>query len=416
MSRKTVRLSSVTTKIGSGSTPRGGKSVYVREGTAFIRSQNVQDNRFVFEGLARISDRAAEQLRGVSVAAEDVLICITGESVARTCLAPAGAMPARVSQHVAILRPDPEVLDARFLLYSLLEPRTKAYLNMLSQAGATRRALTKGNLEDLEILVPPIDTQREIARVLGVLDRLITVNDQLVRHLDAFGSALLRSLARERLTLLSRADEDGWKASTVGDVTVVVETGKRPKGGVRGILDGVPSIGAESISGLASFDFKKVKYVPAEFADSMRTGVLNERNLLVYKDGGKPGDFRPKVGFLGDGFPFASSVINEHVYRVKTADLLSDSFLYFWLSQPEILAEMRKRGTGVAVPGLNSTALKGVPVAIPPTPVREWLYPALDVVVGQALACASESRDLASARDELLPLLLSGRVLPREVR
>ena len=77
--------------------------------------------------------------------------------------------------------------------------------------------------------------------------------------------------------------------------------------------------------------------------------------------------------------------------------------------------EMAMLGTGAAIPGLNSTAFKSLPVAIPPVSVRDRLFPTLDALVAEALGAASDARDLSRARDELLPLLLSGRVSVREV-
>jgi type I restriction enzyme S subunit len=158
------------------------------------------------------------------------------------------------------------------------------------------------------------------------------------------------------------------------------------------------------------FDFSKTKFIPADFAAQMRTGVLESRDVLIYKDGGKPGDFRPHVGMYGDGFPFTRMTINEHVYRVRAASPLTEPYLYFWLSTETSTAAMRRLGTGAAIPGLNSTALKSVPVAIPPTNIQQRLFTALEALVGEALAAASEARRLAKARDELLPLLLSGQV------
>lgn len=167
-----VRLSDVTTKIGSGATPRGGKDVYQEAGVAFIRSQNVYDGRFAFDGLARISDVAADALRGVEVLSGDVLVNITGESVTRTALVPDRALPARVSQHVAIVRPDADVLDSRFLMLALLSASTKAHLNGLSTAGATRRALTKAHLAETAIPLPPVAEQQRVARVVDAIDEL----------------------------------------------------------------------------------------------------------------------------------------------------------------------------------------------------------------------------------------------------
>jgi len=50
---KLTQLKNLTTKIGSGATPRGGNAVYVDEGVALIRSQNVYDHEFHWNGLAR---------------------------------------------------------------------------------------------------------------------------------------------------------------------------------------------------------------------------------------------------------------------------------------------------------------------------------------------------------------------------
>lgn len=69
-----LRLGDVCSKIGSGSTPRGGNSVYRDDGVSLIRSQNILNERFSREGLAFIDDDLAEQLKGVTVAEGDVLL------------------------------------------------------------------------------------------------------------------------------------------------------------------------------------------------------------------------------------------------------------------------------------------------------------------------------------------------------
>ncbi|MBB5494368.1 restriction endonuclease subunit S [Nocardiopsis metallicus] len=194
-------LSKVTTKIGSGATPRGGKAVYQEEGISFIRSQNVYDGAFSFDGLAKISEEAADALRVVTVLPGDVLINITGESVTRTALAPERALPARVSQHVAIVRPDPRVLDSRFLMLALLSDPIKAHLNGLSAAGATRRALTKAHLRGTQIPVPPLAAQRQVARVLDAIHELEDEIADLTRTRDELLPLLMSGKIRVDETL-----------------------------------------------------------------------------------------------------------------------------------------------------------------------------------------------------------------------
>ena len=112
----TIRLGSVCKKIGSGMTPRGGSKVYLDRGPcALIRSQNVHNDGFRRDGLAFIDEQQAADLNNVEVRLHDVLLNITGDSVARCCQVSPGVLPARVNQHVAIIRPDPEVTTLVFV-------------------------------------------------------------------------------------------------------------------------------------------------------------------------------------------------------------------------------------------------------------------------------------------------------------
>ncbi len=113
------RLKDITSKIGSGATPRGGKNSYLSAGISLIRSLNVYDFKFEKDDLAFISEEQAADLSNVIVQHDDILLNITGASVARCCLTDPRYLPARVNQHVAIVRVRPEVADARFVLYCI---------------------------------------------------------------------------------------------------------------------------------------------------------------------------------------------------------------------------------------------------------------------------------------------------------
>ena len=122
-------LGDICTKIGSGATPRGGKNVYLEDGPySLIRSQNIYNSGFRHNGLAFIGEQYAKALSYVEVFLDDVLLNITGDSVARVCQVDPSILPGRVNQHVAILRPDPRRLIPRFLRYWLIAPTTQALL------------------------------------------------------------------------------------------------------------------------------------------------------------------------------------------------------------------------------------------------------------------------------------------------
>src|SRR5947209_8372030 len=117
-----TKLRNITTKIGSGATPRGGKELYKDKGLTLIRSLNVYNFQFDPEGLAFIDDDQAQELSNVEVKHFDILLNITGASVARCCMAPSKFLPARVNQHVAIVRPNQRLVDPHYLLYTINSP------------------------------------------------------------------------------------------------------------------------------------------------------------------------------------------------------------------------------------------------------------------------------------------------------
>lgn len=185
-------MEQLTTKIGSGSTPRGGKEVYLDEGIALIRSQNVYDSLFVWEGLARITDEAAAQLNGVTVQEGDVLLNITGASILRTCVVLPEVLPARVNQHVAIIRAKPGV-PARFLHQHLLLPETKNQLLGLN-AGGSREAVTKAHIESLKLPVPGANLLAAFGALVGPMFKQVESGAREMRGLAAIRDALLPKL------------------------------------------------------------------------------------------------------------------------------------------------------------------------------------------------------------------------------
>ena len=171
------KLGDICTKIGGGATPRGGKDAYCDKGITLVRSQNVLDFSFSDGGLAFINEEQAAKLNNVEVLSGDVLLNITGDSVARACMMDDSFLPARVNQHVAIIRGRNDIVINRYLLYFL--QWQKSHLLQLASGGATRNALTKGMIEQLEIELPSLEQQKKIVDILGSLDDKIALNNKI---------------------------------------------------------------------------------------------------------------------------------------------------------------------------------------------------------------------------------------------
>ncbi|MBK8243276.1 MAG: restriction endonuclease subunit S [Saprospiraceae bacterium] len=188
------KLKNLCEKIGSGSTPNGGKESYFTTGISLIRSTNVFDYNFSFEDLAFISDEQANKLKNVEVKENDILFNITGVSVARCCKVPKNVLPARVNQHVMIIRPNGKLNISFYLLLNLCSTDSKNTLLGISQSGSTREAITKSELEEFLLLVPENELlqkfEKQLSKLFSLKDLKSLENQKLTEMKDLLLSKL----------------------------------------------------------------------------------------------------------------------------------------------------------------------------------------------------------------------------------
>ena len=181
-------LKALTTKIGSGSTPSGGRASYPSFGVPFIRSLNVRMRQFQWDGIAYIDEPTHATMRGTTVKPNDVLLNITGASIGRVACAPPELETANVNQHVAIIRPR-ENVNSQYLMYWLSQPSVQDFINE-EQKGATRQGFTKAQIEAFEV---PLVSLPEQVRTVAYLDGLQAKVDVL-KALQAETAAELAAL------------------------------------------------------------------------------------------------------------------------------------------------------------------------------------------------------------------------------
>ena len=185
-------LKDITTKIGSGSTPKGGNSVYKTSGIPFVRSLNIYSDYIKYDDLAFIDMEQAKKLANVEIQENDVLLNITGASIGRVNIAPQAFVGGRVNQHVAIIRVKAEIAIAKYLHLLLASPEVQKWVHG-ENYGATRQALTKNMIEMLVVQLPSIAEQTEIVRRVEALFALADNIEQQSRA------------AAERVALLTQS-------------------------------------------------------------------------------------------------------------------------------------------------------------------------------------------------------------------
>ncbi|WP_104040153.1 restriction endonuclease subunit S [Vibrio hyugaensis] len=199
-----VRLGEIVTKMGSGSTPRGGQKAYVDDGVIFLRSQNVWNEGVRLDDVAYISDEVHQKMSNTKVLPGDVLLNITGASLGRTTIFSSDFVEANVNQHVTIIRLI-ELEMNKFVHLGLMSPMVQK-LVWGRQVGMAIEGLSKKVLEQFEFPIPPINEQH---RIVAKVDELMTLCDQLEQQTEASIEAhqVLVTTLLDTLTNSDDADE-----------------------------------------------------------------------------------------------------------------------------------------------------------------------------------------------------------------
>ncbi len=388
---KETELIELTVKIGSGATPRGGSNSYKSEGISLIRSQNVLDLQFSTNGLAFIDDIQADALKNVTIELNDVLLNITGDSVARACKVPDNILPARVNQHVAIIRVDEDKLTSDFLLYNLIAQKEE--LLSQSEIGATRRAITKGMIEKFQLNLPPLPEQKAIASVLSSLDDKIDLLHRQNKTLEQMAETLFRQW------FVEEAKED-WEEIPITNLFEVRDgTHDSPK---------KKEIGKKLITSKHLknnyIDFESAYYISDEDYD-----VVNKRSKVDTKD-----ILFSMIGTIGNIYIEESKSID---YAIKNIGLFKTSqnivwcyFTYLWLKSDlgkEFIHESRSGSTQEYI---SLGSLRSIKFNVPSKDIALKFNEKAKNYFSKIKSNQTQFRILEKMRDTLLPKLMRGEV------
>ena len=421
-----MRLGDCCEKIGSGATPKGGKDAYLDSGPVrLIRSQNIYNEGFSPSGLAFINDDQAKKLDSASVLPGDVLLNITGDSVARVCQASVAYLPARVNQHVAIIRPNQKIYDAKYLRYFLASPAQQQLMLGLAAAGATRNALTKGMIEAFQVPCPPLEVQLGIADVLGALDDRITLLRETNATLEAIAQALFKSWFVDfdpvRAKMEGRAPEgmDEATAALFPDALEETELGPVPRGWLQQtfretiqIIGGgtpktsnpdfwggdIPWFSVVDAPGSSDvFVIDTEKHITEAGLQGSSTKLLPVGTTII--------SARGTVGKLA--LTGRVMAMNQSCYglRGKAGDIY---FTYF--SATRLVQQLKQRAHGSVFDTITQDTFAGVHLAYPSPAVIAAFDATVEPLMARIRENLFEAQTLATLRDTLLPRLISGQL------
>jgi type I restriction enzyme S subunit len=411
-------LGDLVTKIGSGATPRGGAESYKEQGISLIRSQNIHDFEFSYNGLAFIDDEQASKLSNVTVEEHDVLINITGDSVARVCMVPSKVLPARVNQHVSIIRADKSKLDQYFLLYYLLNPTFKNFLLRIAGDGATRNALTKSDIEGLNMLFPEdILEQQAIATILTTFDDKI----ELLQAQNQTLEATAQTIFKEWFGKYQVGDElpEGWRVGKLEEVIEFIngygfkskELLNEPE------LNCLKVFKMGDIKKGGGFNPNKTRsYFKRDDAENLSKFILRNGDILMSMT-----DMKDAISLLGHTALMIYDdeyIVNQRVGLIRAENEIGIDypFLYLLTNDEVFIANLRGRANSGVQVNLTTKSIKESPFVIPNKQTNTSFNKVVKPLFEKIKYNTKQIQTLTLTRDTLLPKLMSGKLRVDEFR
>lgn len=400
---------------GKGSYGIGAPAVpYQEDKLTYLRITDINDDGSLnFSDLKSVDAEDAEKY---ILKENDIVFARTGNSTGRSYFYEKQHGTFVYAGFLIKFSLDPNKVNPRILKYYT---HSKPYFDWVNSfdTGATRGNINAKTYGDMEIELPSRKVQDKIVSILSSLDRKIELNNKINADLEEMAQAIFKNwfvdfepfkdgkFVDSELGMIP----EGWKVSQIADIPHILETGKRPKGGA--VEKGIPSVGAEHVKGMCAYDYSKTKYINCEFAAKLKTGKINGYELMIYKDGGKPGYFIPNFSIFGEGYPFENCYLNEHVFKLDfDGNKEFNIFCYFFFKTEQIMSYFNAQGAKAAIPGINKKDVENIYIFSPDNEsvikFGEFAYP----LFKQMLKNAIENRTLSTLRDTLLPRLMSGEL------
>ncbi|KHA73811.1 hypothetical protein NZ35_06805 [Pseudomonas chlororaphis] len=426
-----VELGKITTKIGSGATPKGGEQSYKTSGVPLIRSLNIHFDGVREKGLAYIDPQQAAKLDNVIVEEGDVLLNITGASIGRVTVAPSRYDGARVNQHVSIIRLIEGVVP-QYVRSFLASPAMQNFINQ-ENYGATRQALTKAMIEGFSLPLPPLAEQKRIVAKLDALQaksfRARSELSKIQKLIEQFKINTLKCAFEGRLTSRKQVSLDNMPASNSAPLIALwpipdswswyrtdqighVGLGRQRSPDNHTGSSMRPYIRSANITwqGVNTTDIKEMNFEDADFERfklAIGDVLLNEGSGSA-REVGKPAIWRGEI---------PNCCYQNTILRVQP-QLCTSEYLYFYFLFTAMNGGFASRSQGVHIQHIGRAGLAKYPVPLPPEAEQHEIVHLIKSAfanIEQLSVHVNRTLELAEKLDEsILAKALSGDLVPQD--
>lgn len=382
----------------SGGTPRKSETAYWGGDIPWISGASMTSAR-LSNSERRLTPLGLDN--GSRLAKEgSTLILVRGMSLHEEVRIGQAMRDVAFNQDVKALAPGCDI-DGWFLTYALIA-RYDELLNMVHAAGHGTGVLATDRLKAFRIGVPPLSEQRRIVELLTGLDDLIDAERRNAQLMDA----LVQSLGRQFLASLD--GEQLAPLSELGEITkgYSYKSAELHEGG--GWLVNLKNVGRDGSFQARGFKPLTARTKPTQAVDTgdvlvAQTDLTQDRAVI-----GRP--VRVRRGLVEGTLTASLDLV-----IVRPAPGMTREYLFAVLNSPEFRAHALGYCNGTTVVHMGSGAIPNFVAPIPPPEMLERFTRRIGALRNAADAAVQEAERLAKVREELLPLLFSGSVLPGKV-
>lgn len=401
----------VKRKIGYGIVQPGQS---VENGVPVIKVNNIINGLTSVNDLDTTTQAISNKYSRTLLHGGELIISVVG-TIGKTAIVPESFAGCNLVRAVALIDIEDELVS-RWVKYYLDSPYGKDYIHQNLNT-TVQPTLNIKLLADMPIPFYGRDYINKVVSVLSAIDSKIALNNKINDNLEQQAwnvfidwFVLFSPFANEEFVTspIGTKIPATLKMVQIANIPHLLETGKRPKGGAAS--DGIPSVGAENVKQLGKFDFSSNKFIPVEFAKKQKTGKISGYELLLYKDGGRPGTFIPHFSMFGEGFPYKEFFINEHVFKLDFFDHGKNEFAYFYMQTDYAMSWLANNGGKAAIPGINKQNVQDIWIYDMEHPKVKQFCSLVQPFFKAIFRNCNENVRLANLRDTLLPKLMSGEI------
>ena len=370
------------------------RSEFQDKGILFLNTTNIVQNRIDITEANYVSQEKFDEMRKGRLQQFDIVLTTRG-SVGKVALFDCNPPIGLINAQMLILRTDGKVIDSKFLFYQMCNDGFQIKLKNFA-SGTAQPQIPIIDLKEIEIGVPPLQTQHKIAAILSTYDNLIENNTRRIKILEDMAQILYqewfvhyRFPGHEYVTMVESElgpIPKGWEVKKFGEVSLNFDRMRKPLSGqVRSTIQGeYPYYGA------------------AKVLDHINDYLFDGRYLLIGEDGSVvTEDGKPVLQLVTGKF-----WVNNHTHVVQGKSPISTNFLYLFMSNVAILGYV----TGAAQPKINQQNLNRIPVILPPQKLLEEFDQMIESNFENITALKLKNATLRHTRDLLLPKLISGEI------